>query len=48
MFKRIYKSLSRMTPKGGRRGCLCKDKKTYDVKCCTGEMQAQGIGKTQT
>lgn len=40
-----YKSMSRITPKGGRRGCLCKDKKTYDPKCCDGSMQAQGIGK---
>jgi|TARA_R110001606_G_scaffold355358_2_gene506303 hypothetical protein len=40
-----YKSMSRITPKGGKRGCLCKDKKTYSSKCCDGTMQAQGIGK---
>lgn len=40
-----YKSMSRITPKGGQRGCLCKDKKTYSSKCCDGTMQAQGIGK---
>ena len=39
------KSLSRLTPKSGNRGCLCKDKKRYHPKCCTGEMHAQGVGK---
>lgn len=43
--KKKYKSMSRINPRGGKRGCLCKDKKTYDPKCCTGEMHAQGIGK---
>ncbi len=38
------KTVSRTSPKGGRRGCLCKDKKTYSSKCCNGEMYAQGIG----
>ena len=42
--KRKYKSESRINPKGGRRGCLCKDRKTYHPDCCTGEMHAQGIG----
>lgn len=37
---------SRTSPKGGRRGCLCKDN-TYSVKCCDGSLRAQGIGKTQ-
>lgn len=40
-----YESMSKITPKGGNRGCLCKDKKKYDPKCCTGQMQAQGVGK---
>jgi hypothetical protein len=35
---------SRTSPKGGQRGCLCKDGKTYNVKCCDGTLQAQGIG----
>ena len=35
---------SRTSPKGGRRGCLCPDGRTYSIKCCTGELQAQGIG----
>ena len=33
------------SPKGGRRGCLCKDGK-YSKKCCGGSLEAQGIGKT--
>jgi len=35
---------SRTSPKGGTRGCLCKDGKTYNVKCCDGTLKAQGIG----
>ena len=35
---------SRTSPKGGIRGCLCKDGKTYSIKCCDGSLQAQGIG----
>lgn len=31
------------SPKGGRRGCLCKDG-TYKKACCDGELQSQGIG----
>ncbi len=37
-------SMSRTSPKGGKRGCLCKDDKTYSRKCCDGSMHAQGIG----
>ena len=33
------------SPKGGKRGCICKDG-TYNSKCCTGELQEQGIGAT--
>lgn len=36
------------SPKGGKRGCLCKDGKTYSKECCTGELQAQGIGTLET
>lgn len=40
------KNMSKTTsPKGGKRGCLCKDGK-YDVKCCNGELHNQGIGTT--
>jgi CDGSH-type Zn-finger protein len=35
---------SQTSPKGGNRACLCKDGKTYNVKCCDGTLQAQGIG----
>ena len=38
---------SRTSPKGGRRGCLCKDGKSYSQKCCDGSIGAQGIGKTR-
>jgi len=34
---------SRTSPRGGKRGCLCKDNK-YSVKCCDGSLPAQGIG----
>jgi hypothetical protein len=35
---------SRTSPKGGQRGCLCKDGKSYSIKCCNGSLHAQGIG----
>ena len=37
------KTLSKTSPKGGKRGCLCEDG-TYNSKCCTGELQNQGVG----
>lgn len=33
------------SPKGGKRGCLCKDNK-YRKECCEGELSQQGIGST--
>ena len=33
------------SPKGGKRGCLCKNN-TYSVKCCEGEILNQGVGAT--
>jgi hypothetical protein len=33
------------SPKGGKRGCLCKDGRTYSSKCCKGELINQGIGQ---
>lgn len=42
LFKR-FKTPSKTSPKGGRRGCLCADN-TYSIKCCDGSLQAQGIG----
>ena len=35
---------SRTSPKGGQRGCLCKDGKSYSSKCCNGSLHAQVIG----
>ena len=32
------------SPKNGKRGCLCKDGRTYRRECCDGSYQAQGIG----
>ena len=34
------------SPKGGKRGCVCKDG-TYSSKCCNGELSEQGIGALQ-
>ena len=31
------------SPVGGKRGCICKDG-TYKKECCTGDLQAQGVG----
>jgi hypothetical protein len=36
---------SKTSPKGGNRGCLCKDE-TYKKECCNGDLQAQGVGAT--
>ena len=36
--------VSKSSPKGGKRGCLCKDGK-YSIECCDGSLQAQGIGR---
>lgn len=35
---------SRTSPKGGKRGCLCPDGKTYSTDCCDGTLEAQGVG----
>jgi hypothetical protein len=37
-------TLSRTSPKGGRRGCLCRDRDAYSIECCNGDIIAQGIG----
>lgn len=37
------KTLSKTSPKGGKRGCLCGDG-TYKAECCDGTLQAQGVG----
>lgn len=37
------KTLSKTSPKGGKRGCLCDNGK-YSPECCSGELQNQGVG----
>jgi len=44
MKKRQKYTYSRSSSKGGKRGCLCADGKSYSSKCCDGSLQAQGIG----
>ena len=44
MKRRKNYTYSRSGTKGGKRGCLCADGKTYSSKCCDGSLQAQGIG----
>jgi len=36
------------SPKNSRRGCLCLNKDTYDVRCCKGALMNQGIGVIQS
>ena len=36
------------SPKNNRRGCLCIETDTYDVKCCNGALMEQGIGVIQS
>lgn len=45
LIKKPFKNLAHNSPKNSRRGCLCKDGKTYHVDCCDGTLHAQGIGK---
>jgi len=39
------KTVSKTSPKGGKRGCLCDDG-TYKAECCDGTLQNQGVGST--
>jgi hypothetical protein len=39
----MNKTVSRTSPKGGRRGCLGPDGK-YSIENCDGSLQAQGVG----
>ena len=41
--KDFFKTLSKTSPNGGNRACLCEDG-TYSKECCDGSLQAQGIG----
>ena len=42
-FKKLF-TPSRTSPRNGRRGCLCRDRDAYSIKCCNGDIMAQGIG----
>lgn len=37
------KTVSKTSPRGGKRGCVCDDG-TYKAECCDGTLQAQGVG----
>jgi hypothetical protein len=41
---KVEPTKSYSSPKKSRRGCLCPKGNKYSVKCCNGDMQAQGIG----
>lgn len=46
MLNKLLKIMGKSSsPKGGKRGCLCKDN-TYNKECCNGELANQGIGST--
>jgi len=38
-----YFTPSRTSPKGGRKGCLCRDRDAYSIECCNGDIISQGI-----
>jgi len=42
-FKKLF-TPSKTSPKGGRKGCLCRDRDAYSIECCNGDIIAQGIG----
>jgi hypothetical protein len=44
MTKRMKETPSYSSPKGGTRGCLCKDGKRYSRECCDGTLRGQGVG----
>jgi len=44
MNRKMKETPSYSSPKGGSRGCLCKDGKTYSKKCCNGSLRGQGVG----
>ena len=33
------------SPKNSRRGCLCRNRNEYSVRCCDGLLIEQGIGR---
>jgi hypothetical protein len=42
--KKHERTVSFSSPKDSRRGCLCKNRNEYSVKCCDGLLVEQGIG----
>jgi len=42
--KKHERTVSYSSPKDSRRGCLCKNRNEYSVKCCDGLLIQQGIG----
>lgn len=38
-------TVGQQVPTNSKRGCLCKNGKTYSRKCCDGTLRSQGIGK---
>lgn len=44
--KNLFKTLSKTSPQGGNRACLCDDG-TYNKECCDGCLKSQGIGATE-
>lgn len=44
--KDLFKTLSKTSPQGGNRACLCVNG-TYSKECCDGCLQSQGIGGTE-
>lgn len=45
LINKLMDAIKSTSPKGGKRGCLCKDG-TYSSECCQGELSQQGIGAT--
>jgi hypothetical protein len=43
----IGPTYGKSSPKNARRGCLCRDGKTYSRDCCDGYLINQGIGQTE-
>tara|TARA_R100000951_G_scaffold67352_1_gene56851 strand:- start:1874 stop:2089 length:216 start_codon:yes stop_codon:yes gene_type:complete len=44
MIDKMKETPSYSSPKSSKRGCLCKDGRTYSRKCCNGTLRGQGVG----
>lgn len=42
--KKNERTWSLSSPRDSRRGCLCRNRNEYSVKCCDGLLIQQGIG----